>query len=199
VRDAWRVAEPLTRDRIVEATRSMIQSGGLESVSLRRVAKALGVTAPALYAYVSDKEDLLRSVAEGEFDRLMAAFDRIDETDPIERIRRLGRAYVDHAVADPALFRTMFLFPPELAISQSTGQELPAATKAFEMALGATTDAVEQGIFPDVDPLTAALTTWTAMHGLADILLLGFVFDDTAREELIETVIDTMIAGLRAR
>jgi len=177
----------------------MIQSGGLEAVSLRRVATALGVTAPALYAYVSDKHDLLRGVAEGEFDRLMAAFDGIDDVDPIQRIRRLGRAYVEHAVADPELFRTMFLFPPELAISEITGQELPAATKAFEMALGATTDAVEQGIFPKVDALTAALTTWTAMHGLADILLLGFVFDDKAREDLIETVIDTMIRGLQAR
>ena len=67
------------------------------------------------------------------------------------------------------------------------------------MALGATTAAVEQGCFGDIDPLTAALTTWTAMHGLAEVLLLGFAFDDTTRDHLIDVVIDTMIAGLRAR
>ena len=44
---------------------------GLEAVSLRRVGANLGVTAPALYAYVTDKSDLLRSVAEVEFDHLM--------------------------------------------------------------------------------------------------------------------------------
>jgi hypothetical protein len=93
----------------------------------------------------------------------------------------------------------MFLFPPELANTTTTGQELPAATKAFEMALGATTAAVDQGCFPGIDPLTAALTTWTAIHGLADILLLGFGFDDTTRDQLIDTVIDTMLRGLQTR
>ncbi len=177
----------------------MIRTSGLEAVSLRRVGAMLGVTAPALYAYVTDKNDLLRSVAEVEFDQLMQRFVAIDETDPVERVRRLGRAYVEHALENPELFRTMFLFPPELANSTATGLELPAATKAFEMALGATTVAVEQGCFADIDPLTAALATWTAMHGLADILLLGFGFDDATRDQLIDTVLDTTIAGLRSR
>lgn len=193
------MAEPLTRERIVEATRTMIESSGLEAVSLRRVAHVLGVTAPALYAYVADKHDLLRSVAEVEFDELMQRFLAIDEHDPIERIRRLSRAYVEHALTSPELFRTMFLFPPELANSTATGLELPAATKAFETALAATTEAVDQGLFSHIDPLTAALTTWTAMHGLADILLLGFAFDEATTDRLIDTVIDTTIAGLRAR
>jgi AcrR family transcriptional regulator len=159
----------------------------------------LGVTAPALYAYVTDKNDLLRSVAEVEFDQLMQRFAAIDETDPVEWVRRLGRAYVEHALANPELFRTMFLFPPELPNSTATGLELPAATKAFEMALGATTVAVEQGYFAAIDPLTAALTMWTAMHGLADILLLGFGFDDATRDQLIDTVLDATIAGVRSR
>ncbi len=59
----------------------MIRTSGLEAVSLRRVAAMLGVTAPALYAYVTDKNDLLRSVAEVEFDQLMQRFEAIDETD----------------------------------------------------------------------------------------------------------------------
>lgn len=176
----------------------MIETGGLEAVSLRRVGSALGVTAPALYAYVTDKNDLLRTVAEGEFDRLMERFADIDDPDPVERVRKLSRAYVDHAIANPELFRTMFLFPPELANTTTTGQELPAATKAFEMALSTTTAAVDQGCFPGIDPLTAALTTWTAIHGLADILLLGFGFDEKTRDQLIDTVIDTMVHGLQA-
>jgi hypothetical protein len=114
-------------------------------------------------------------------------------------MRSLGKAYVDHALTNPELFRTMFLFPPELAVSESTGLELPAATKAFEMALAATTAGVDQGYFADIDPLTAALASWTAMHGLAHVLLLGFGFDDATRDQLIDTVIETTIAGLRVR
>ena len=56
----------LTRAAIVEEARRSIIADGLEALSLRRIASALDVTAPALYAYVTDKGDLLRAVAEGE-------------------------------------------------------------------------------------------------------------------------------------
>lgn len=192
------MADPLSRARVVDATRQMIETSGLEAVSLRRVAQGLGVTAPALYAYVADKQDLLRGVAEVEFDELMQRFLAVDADDPIEQIEGLCRAYVDHALATPALFRTMFLFPPDLENTSSTGHELPAATKAFETALAASTAAVDAGLFPGVDPLTAALVTWSAMHGLTEILLLGFAFDEAAADRMISTVIKTTITGLQA-
>lgn len=197
-REARRVTEPLSRGRIVDVTRDMIEASGLEAISLRQVARELGVTAPALYGYVDDKQDLLRSVAEVEFEHLIQRFAAVRVEDPIERIRELCRAYVAHALASPALFRTMFLFPPDLANSATTGHELPAATKAFDTALAATTDAVDAGLFPSVDPLTAAFTTWTAMHGLADVLLLGFAFDRDTAEHLVATVIDTTLLGLQS-
>ena len=76
---------------------------------------ALGVTAPALYGHVKDKQDLLRAVAEDEFDRLIARFDEVTDTDPVARIRGYNHAYVTHARENPDTFRVMFLFPPDLA------------------------------------------------------------------------------------
>ena len=67
--------EPLQREAIIEAGRQLVVTGGLEALSLRRLASQLGVTAPALYAHVRDKQDLLRAIAEIEFDRLVARFD----------------------------------------------------------------------------------------------------------------------------
>ncbi|MEZ5183034.1 MAG: TetR family transcriptional regulator [Acidimicrobiales bacterium] len=106
--------EPLQRDAIVEAARQLVIAGGLEALSLRRLAAQLGVTAPALYAHVRHKQDLLRAIAEVEFDRLVARFDAVAATDPVARIRAHGRAYVEHAREHPELFRVMFLFPPEM-------------------------------------------------------------------------------------
>jgi len=191
------VREPLTREAIVATTRQLLVEEGLEAVTVRRVARALGVTAPALYAHVADKRDLLRAVAEGEFGVLIARFEQITERDPLERIRALSRAYVAHARANPELFRVMFLFPPELAVGAGTGQELPMATKAFSLPAAATQEAVARGQFRGVDPLMAALTTWACVHGVATVLQLGFALDTDTEEALIALVIDTMIAGLR--
>lgn len=189
----------LTREAVVAATRDLIIQEGLNAVSLRRVAATLGVTAPALYAYVADKRDLLRGVAEFEFEVLIQRFATIDEPDPVERMRKLSRAYIDHAVENPELFKTMFLFPPGLSLAPATGEtELPIATSTFDLALAATREAIDSGQLKPIDPLVAGLAMWTATHGAATVLLLGFDFDDAGRELLITNVIDTMIDGLRA-
>lgn len=192
------MGEPLTRDAIVAATRSLIEREGLDAVSLRRVAASLGVTAPALYAHVADKRDLLRAVAEGEFRRLLERFATISDTDPVGRVRRLSRAYVDHALDSPELFRTMFLFPPGIDVAAPAGEELPLATTAFESAMSALADAVAAGAFRPVDPLMAALALWAAVHGVAEVALMGFDFDPMTRDALVDTVVDAMITGFSA-
>jgi AcrR family transcriptional regulator len=50
---------PLSRDRVLEAAVELADRGGLESVSMRRVAAALGVEAMSLYHHVAGKDDLL--------------------------------------------------------------------------------------------------------------------------------------------
>jgi len=188
----------LTRDAVIAATRALIIDEGLDAVSLRRVAGTLGVTAPALYAYVTDKRDLMRAVAEFEFGQLIARFEAIDAPDPVVRVRAASRAYIDHAVANPELFRTMFLFPPDLSFGAPVDDELPIATHAFELSLTSITEAIEQGRFRPMEPVMAGLTLWTATHGCATVLLMGFAIDDDAREQLIDSLLDTMLAGFTA-
>ncbi len=190
--------EPLTRESVVGAARAHIVERGLESISLRQIGASLGVTAPALYAYVTDKRDLLRGVAESAFQELLTRFDAVRETEPLTRMRALSRVYITFALENPELFRTMFLFPPELALGDTTGQELPLATQAFNYAIDALTAAQAAGLVrDDVDPLIVTFTNWTVTHGLATVLNLGFAFDAATRDLLVESTLDTLIAGLR--
>jgi len=188
--------ETLTRDAVIAAARSLIVEESLEAVSLRRIGGALGVTAPALYAHVSDKRDLLRGVAEFELTQLMSRFQQVTDPDPVARLRQFSRAYIDYAIENPELFKTIFLFPPELPIGLPTGEELPLATQAFELPLLAIDEAIRTGRFKPTDTTTSSLVLWAATHGCADLLLFGFDFDDASREGLIAAVLDTVIAGL---
>ena len=192
------MAAPLSRAAVVAAAREMIATKGLDAVSLRGLSATLGVTAPALYAYVTDKHDLLRAVAEHEFSRLLEVFDAIDDPDPLVRVASYSRAYIDYAVANPSLFRTMFLFPPEMVLPELGEADLPIASTAFEVPYAAIGEAIDTGALPaGTDPLLAALTLWTATHGAADVLLLGLVFDPDAATALVDAVLDTVITGLR--
>lgn len=189
---------PLQRATIVAAARELIIADGLEALSLRRLAGQLGVTAPALYAHVRDKQDLLRTLAEGEFDALVARFDAMTDPDPIARIKGHNRAYVRYARENPELFRVMFLFPPDLgSASVPPGVELPGATKAFEAAAGAVSDAIAAGAIVADDPLLVALTLWSGSHGVATVLQLGFELPPELEDAMIDEITDRLLAGYR--
>src|SRR3954451_8147897 len=59
-----RAREPLSRERIVDATFRIVDAGGLDAVSMRSVADALGTGPASLYAHVSGKEELLSLLIE---------------------------------------------------------------------------------------------------------------------------------------
>ncbi len=183
---------PLSREVVIAAARSMLEDTDADDLSFRAVARQLGVTAPALYAYVEDKQELLAAVATDHFEALVTRFKAVDAADPVDRIRRLSRAYVDHALESPALFRLMFRYPPTPTLGVDA---FPPATRAFEVAAEATNAAVASGQLRVKDPLLANLAMWAAMHGVAEVLLLGFGADDGTVDTLFEEVVETMLAG----
>ena len=194
---------PLRREEIVDAARAMLADTDLESLSLRRLAASLGVTAPALYAHVEHKGDLLTAVAEQGFRELVEAFDAVDAEDPLERLRAYGHAYIRLALADPGLFRVMFVFRPDPIPVPGADNELAEATAAFAKPALAIAEAMESGgIHPDRDPLLTAMTLWTTTHGLATVLLLGSSGGEVIllgnHEELVEDVINVTLEGLRS-
>lgn len=184
---------PLTRDAVVDAAREITVVGGLDALNMRRVAAALGVTAPALYAHVRHKSDLISAMAERQFAALVARFEAIDEPDPVERTRAYARAYVDHALEEPELFAVLFHDQPDLGTSPRA--DLPVAAQAFALPAAATAEAIEAGRFRQTDPMLASLSLWAAVHGVATVLLLG-LSTDRDPTELVEAVIDTVVRGL---
>lgn len=195
---------PLRRDAIVDEARSLISTDGLDALTLRALADRLGVSAPALYAHFADKEDLLRAVAERQFDDLMARYLEIDAAAdpdrPLDRVRAQCRNYVRMAREDPELFRVMFLFPPDFGgvAAVPEGSELAAATTAFRMATGALEDALAAGDLVAADALTVALSIWAGVHGVANICLLGLGLSPEGEEALVGEVTDRILAGYGA-
>ena len=184
----------LTRELVVAAAHDIVSTEGLDALSLRRVAKVLGVTAPALYGYVEDKVDLLRALADVEFTRLSDAFAAIDASDPLERVRMQAKAYVNQALADPALFEVIFQIRPDWA-NQPTVEELPAATKAFAAGAAAIEAAIAAGQLRAEDPFLISLALWSASHGVATVVLAGINLGDDFNRQLVDSVIDNLLAG----
>jgi AcrR family transcriptional regulator len=107
-----------TASRIAAAARHLLDKGGAEAVTMRRVAAAVGVTPMAIYRHYPDRTSLLNALAEEGFEELAARlaskkFSRSIE----ERLTKMMDIYLEHGLQKPRLFELMFLKPREGARS----------------------------------------------------------------------------------
>ncbi len=102
-RDTTKERERLTRERVIDAALSVMDAEGLDAVSMRRVAREVGVEAMSLYNHVRDKDDLLQGVCE----RIMATYEFPDgyEEDWVERAKAGARSWRRLLQAHPDLLR----------------------------------------------------------------------------------------------
>lgn len=188
---------PLTRERITAAGREHAESVGLHGLSLRQVARSLGVTAAALYKHVGSKRELVELVAADCFAELAERITAIEATDPLERIRAQSVTYLEYALEHPKLYRVMMRFPPAMGAERGPGPvSFEPATQVFEASLHAVVEAVDAGRIAPVDPVVAGLTLWASVHGLVDVLLMGLELPEPVEAALISSSIDAVLAGL---
>src|ERR1041384_2918006 len=102
--------EKETRVAILATAMRLLAKGGDEAVTMRRVAKAVGVTAMAIYHHFPDRDALLGALADVESDRITALFDGFPTRgSPLRRLRRMVESYVNYSFARPHLFAFVFL------------------------------------------------------------------------------------------
>ena len=100
--NATKDRERLTRERVIDAAITVMDSEGLDSVTMRRVAREVGVEAMSLYNHVHDKDDLLQGVCE----RIMASFEFPDGYDDwVDRAKAGARSWRRLLQAHPDLLR----------------------------------------------------------------------------------------------
>ena len=100
------------RAKILDAARELFVTHGVEAVSMRKVAEKIGYTATTLYNHFEDKDALLRALCDADFGTLHESFARIGRiADPIDRLRKLGQAYIEFSLQYPSHYRLMFMTP----------------------------------------------------------------------------------------
>jgi AcrR family transcriptional regulator len=169
------------RSALVEAGLALLEARTADDLSLREVARAVGVSATAVYRHFPDKGALMGALAEAGLARL--AVDQHAASDAagggLAGFSATGAAYVRFALANPALFRLIFANPAPSG--HLDGKEDDAMD--FLRANAALLAAGKGG-----DAQVIALQAWAIAHGLAMLMLDGQVPVDDA---LIDRVIDT--------
>jgi AcrR family transcriptional regulator len=157
----------------------LLDREGAESVTMRRVAKAVGVTAMALYRHFEGRAALLNALADAGFQDLAIRVTAASKPrDPEKRLVRILDVFLNFALERPRLFELMFLtrragartYPRDFKARESPTANLIA--EAIE-------DGIKSGSFRKLDAWEITFEMGALLQGLVMLYLGGRMEMDT--------------------
>lgn len=169
---------------------------GPDGLSINAIAKELGVSGPALYRYFAGRDALLTELIVDAYDDLADALARAVEaaagSPAPDRVRVLGRAYREWALAHPHRYRLLF-GPPLPGYDAHAARLVSASQRSMTTLLAVMREMPTDGPRPprpalarqlddwsrgrgvDADPATAlrAVSVWARLHGLISLEITG--------------------------
>ena len=185
------------RAALLEGAERALARGGVQELSLREVAREIGVSHAAPRRHFAGKQALLDALAEDGFLRLeremreaiAGAGDGFRE-----RLSALARTYVRFATQHAALLELMYAGkhrPDAAAIRE-------AAERAFAAPLALIADGQAGGDVVASDPERIGALAWASFHGLA-AMANGGLLDGAALDVLVDEAVVQLLEGLRPR
>lgn len=159
------------REALVAAGLALLDESGSSELSLRELARQVGVSANAAYRHFDNKEALMVAMAAEGFRRLAAVQLQaaLQRQHPAEGFLESGRAYVNFARQHPALFRLMFGRFSAANRSEEMESAGQLAYEGLRHGVAATLH-----LEPDsAQVVTAAMHAWSLVHGLSHLILDG--------------------------
>jgi len=165
----------LTAQLIAARAGLLLDREGEESVTMRRVAKAVDVTAMALYRHFADRQALLNALADAGFQDLATRVTATSKPrDPEKRLLKILDVFLNFALQRPRLFELMFL------TRRAGARTYPRDFKAREsptanLAAEAIEEGIKNGDFRKEDPWEITFEIGALLQGLAMLYLGGRV------------------------
>lgn len=189
------------RNALIAAGSKLAEQGGPAAVGVRAAAREVGVTPTAAYRHFANAEELQGAVKDCAFDALAAGMRAEMATvgttgdagqDALRRLYAIGRAYVRVALAEPGMFRTAF------GDERGAPDRRREDDQSFRLLMQALDDLVSAGYLPAERRPLAEFAAWSAVHGLAELILDGPLagLPDDARQAVVERTLDMVARGL---
>jgi AcrR family transcriptional regulator len=181
------------REEILEAARSLFVTEGFENVSIRKIAEKIEYSPGTIYLYFHDKAEILAQISEETFSRLerkLAAINRETSTEPLERVRRGLKAYIQFGLEHPNRYVLTFV---------RGSLQCAAGGRCFGELMKGVSYAMEAGQMAEADVVEVSQALWAGSHGVTALLITCPDFPFVEQSRLVDRMLDILIEGVRKR
>jgi len=171
------------RAALIKAGLGLLASQSADSLSLREIARKVGVSPTAVYRHFPNKQSLLYALCELAANGLYAAQDAAMKAagGGMAGFAATGRAYVRFALANPALFRLLMTTKPPTETLDPDDTHVYAAMRLLRSNVASILPA---GAPPELHHAVATMA-WSQVHGMAMLMLDGQIPVDEAVIDMI--------------
>ena len=181
-------------DDIVAGALALIErTGSDEAVTLRAVAREIGIAAPSIYAHFADRDAIVMAVVLRVFDELSEAIEKGTAAagpDPVRRLVAGCEAYLAYGLDHPARYGVLFaqraMSPEDYCRPVSLGPDgrpvMEFGAESFALLVQAIEDCAAAGVSASTDAVSDATAVWVALHGTVTLrtALPGFPWPELA-------------------
>jgi AcrR family transcriptional regulator len=195
------------RRALLEAGIQLARAGGPDAVVLREATRRAGVVPNAAYRHFASRRELLQAVRSAALAALAVAMEaelaRLPNgNSPADfaraSLRAIGVAYLRFAQEERGLFRTAFGAPDERRHTPDPSRAGSSGLNPFQLLGVALDRLVEAGVLPAERRLDAEYLAWSAVHGLAMLVIDGPLRDlsPTQTDAIGKRLVDMVEKGL---
>jgi AcrR family transcriptional regulator len=162
------------REKILACACGLYLEAGLPGFSMRKLAKRVGVTAPALYRHYDGKEQVLADVMrEAHRAFISYVYQALEAPTPQERFFAAGQGYLDFALEHPRWWAIMFSGPERLGMDEFPSDIETMGSAIHQFWIDRVLECMQTGILKEADPAQTSLTMWAHAHGMVHLYYQG--------------------------
>jgi AcrR family transcriptional regulator len=187
------------REKLLNTATDLIATGGIENLSIRKLADKVGVSRTAPYHHFKDKNELLCAIAEQGFlkqDQLVTSISELkNELSATELFQRYVLTYIRFANENNETYDLMY--GREIWKTGQPTESLKVISKnCFRLWLEWVEVLQAEGIFdPQQPPLRIAQSSWAALHGLCRLFNDGIYINRDDVDEIAKTTVNMLISN----
>lgn len=178
------------KQHILNAAKKLFLENGYEATSIRKIAAEIEFSPTTIYLYYKDKHEIAHALHEEGFKILSESFKVLVHVEhPFERLKAMGRLYIQFALENPDFYELMFVMKEPLEhIDADCGWE--EGTAAFNTLVDTIKACQETGYFKDFEANAFALLVWSTMHGLCTLKINNHLDHMVTNKKILENISD---------
>lgn len=188
------------KEELLNYSIEIINSKGVEALTLSVLAKKLGTSRSAIYRHFSSKDELMYNVMLYGFNLFEKKVSYIffeKEKDVLERLYIMGKEYINFAIKHPNLYRMLFGEMFQNIREKSCNIEDKEQTSGFHALVDLLIEAQEKSLLRIDNPLSQAQVVHAMVHGVSSLYIDGHIHIKDNINPLYETCYQTLINGLK--